>query len=246
MPAPFQSSTITTPIEALHALESARAARGVSKAELARRSRVLPQTVRRLLSDDSQNPTVTVLLDLLRALGLGLGFVEQPRDAEGAGPDQLYARLASLGAPLYGATTVDTRDGARPEVILTEGLVLSRRDATLARALPVALWKSRKRINHDFLRKEARRWSQARALGFFLDLTAVLSGDPTLAREAAKLRGHAPLRTRQFFEPTTPRERQLAELKTPDVARRWGFRMNMDLDSFASTFRKVGRKRNLP
>ena len=34
-------------------------------------------------------------------------------------------------------------------------------------------------------------------------------------------------------------ERTLAELCTPDVARRWGFRMNMDLECFASLFRKA-------
>jgi hypothetical protein len=50
-----------------------------------------------------------------------------------------------------------------------------------------------------------------------------------------------PLKTTQFFQPTTRRERQLAELKTPEVARKWGFRMNMGLDSFASMFEKGAR-----
>jgi hypothetical protein len=32
----------------------------------------------------------------------------------------------------------------------------------------------------------------------------------------------------------------LARGKTPPLARRWGYLMNMDLDSFASAFRKHG------
>ena len=32
--------------------------------------------------------------------------------------------------------------------------------------------------------------------------------------------------------------RDLADAKTPKVARDWGFRMNMDYDSFQSTFDK--------
>jgi hypothetical protein len=45
-------------------------------------------------------------------------------------------------------------------------------------------------------------------------------------------------RPTQFFQPTTLRERRLAELRTPEVARKWGFRMNMGMDSFESMFRK--------
>ena len=39
-------------------------------------------------------------------------------------------------------------------------------------------------------------------------------------------------------QPTTSRERKLAELRTPEVARKWGFRMNMGMDSFESMFAK--------
>ena len=38
--------------------------------------------------------------------------------------------------------------------------------------------------------------------------------------------------------PTTWRERKLAELRTPEVARKWRFRMNMPMDSFVSMFEK--------
>jgi hypothetical protein len=55
-----------------------------------------------------------------------------------------------------------------------------------------------------------------------------------------------PLRDRRYKAPRdffyaashSRRQRQLAEEKTPQVARRWRLRMNMDLDAFRSTFEK--------
>jgi len=230
-----------SPNEVLHALEGARVARGLSKAELARRSRLRSQTVRRLLTDTSPNPTLDVLLRLLRAVNLGLGFVELPAGSVGVDRDELHGWLAFYGAPLYGAAALDGRRAPKAEVVLAEGLSASRRDATLARALPVAFWKNRKSLDFVALREEAERRNQTQALGFFLDLTAELSGDARLRRLAARLRAQPPGRAVQFFRPTSARERQLAELRTPEAAKRWGFRMNLPLDSFASMFEK-GRK----
>jgi transcriptional regulator with XRE-family HTH domain len=230
--------TATTASEVLHAIETARAARGVSKAELARRSRVRAQTVRRLLTDKSPNPTLTNVLDMLRPLGLGLGLVEVRPDSAKSHADEVHAWLSFYGAPLYGSTTVDRRDVPGVEVALAEALKFSREDATLARAIPVALEKNRGQVALKLLRVEADRWRELRTLGFFLDLTAELAGDDAFKKEAARIHAEVPLRTAQFFRPTTKRERQLAELKTPAVARRWGFRMNMGLDSFASMFEK--------
>jgi transcriptional regulator with XRE-family HTH domain len=233
--------TATTASEVLHALETARAARGVSKAELARRSHVRAQTVRRLLTDKSPNPTLTNVLDMLRPLGLGLGLVEVRQDSVKSHADEVHAWLSFYGAPLYGSTTVDMKNVPGVESVLVEGLKVSREDATVARALPLAFWKNRGSLALKLLRDEAERWNQTRTLGFFLDLTAQLSGETAFKREAARLHSRVPLKTTQFFQPTTRRERQLAELKTPEVARRWGFRMNMGLDSFASMFEKGAR-----
>ncbi len=60
---------------------------------------------------------------------------------------------------------------------MTEALKLSHEDATVARALPVAFWKNRRRLALQLLRDEAERWNQRQTLGFFLDLTAQLSGE---------------------------------------------------------------------
>jgi len=99
-------------------------------------------------------------------------------------------------------------------------------------------WKNRQRLNMDRLRREAERRGQTRVLGFFLDLTTKLSGETMFAAAAAKLYARAPAKPTQFFRPTTWRERKLAELRTPAVARKWRFRMNMPMDSFVSMFEK--------
>lgn len=229
-------ATATTAKEVLRTLEEARAARGVSKAELARQTRLPAQTVRRLLTDKTPNPTLTNVLDLLRPLGLGLQLAKLPADESDA--NRVHAWLSFYGAPLYGASGVDPKDLPGFEAAVAEALKRSRTDATLARALPVALAKNRGKLSLALLRDEARRWNELRSLGFFLDLTAELAGDDALKREAASLRAEVGSRTVQFFRPTTKLERQLAELKTPEVARRWGFRMNMGMDSFTSMFEK--------
>jgi transcriptional regulator with XRE-family HTH domain len=232
----------TTTDELLSALEAARANRGLSKAELARLSRVRAQTVRRLLTDHTQNPTISNVLDLLRPLGLGLGLVELPKPDFATHEDRIYAWLSFYGAPLYGSSRVSSKTLPGFEVVAAEGIKASRSDATIARTVPILLWKNRIRIDWKLLRKEADRWGQSSALGFFLDLTAQLSGDMVFKREANKVfHSRSSKRSTQFFQPTTAIERQLAELKTPKVARRWGFRMNMGLDSFASTFEKASR-----
>jgi hypothetical protein len=218
---------------------------GMSKAELARRGRLPPETVRRLLTSQEANPHLSLVVDLLRPAGLGLfvGKLDVPAENAPADPQRVQAWLAHVGAPLYGSTAVNASDVPPPEWVLAEGLALARDDATLARALPVALYRTRKRLDFSLLRRLARERGQGRTLGFFLDLTAELSGDRSLAREARPLLREARRRVRasQFFKPRSATERRLAELKTPPVARRWGFRMNMSADSFASMFRKAAR-----
>jgi len=56
----------------LHGLDKARIRRGLSKAELARRIGAEPAVMRRLLSADGQNPTLTTLLKVATALGMAM------------------------------------------------------------------------------------------------------------------------------------------------------------------------------
>ena len=220
------------------AVENARASCGLTKAELARRSKVRAETVRHLLTSDAANPTLTNALDMLRPLGLGVDLVELPRHQAKPSREQVHAWLSYYGAALYGSTSVDPTTVPEAERVLAEGLKLSRESASVARSLPLALWKNRRRLNMDRLRHEAEVRGQGRVLGFFLDLTAKLSGEALFAAEAAKLHALAPSKPTQFFRPTTWRERKLAELRTPEVARKWRFRMNIPMDSFVSMFAK--------
>jgi transcriptional regulator with XRE-family HTH domain len=251
------SQAAATTAGVMHAVESARVSRGLSKAELARRGRVRPETVRHLLTDTHANPTLSTVLDMLRPLGLGLDVVALSDPSVEPTSDVLKGWLAHYGAALYGPET-DPATVPPPETVLAAGLKLARESASVARALPLAFWKTRKRLDLDRLLKEGERLGQARTLGFFLDLTSQLSSDPAFKDAAAKLRlgsktlgpktlgsktlGSKTLRflprPTQFFRPTTLRERKLAELRTPDVAREWGFRMNMGMDSFESMFEK--------
>jgi DNA-binding phage protein len=65
----------------INALDEARAAAGMSKAELARAVGIEPATVRRLFSTGGANPTLGTLATLAAALGLRLS-VEPLSDAD--------------------------------------------------------------------------------------------------------------------------------------------------------------------
>jgi len=153
--------------------------------------------------------------------------------------DELRRRLRTLGAPLL-VDAAPARGAPPPEVTIAEGARLARRDATLARALPVVLWRQREHLDWDRLRHEGRRVGEKHALGFFVELTAELGGDARLAEEAAPLRDRRVRKLHDFFVgQKSAYERRLAELHTPAAARRWGFRMNQELESFVSTFQKA-------
>jgi len=148
--------------------------------------------------------------------------------------------LAHYGGSLYGTTAVKADEVPRPEYVLAEAVKLARQDAAVARALPVALYRTRAHLDMAELRRLATERGEGRALGFFLELTAELAGDQALARAARPLRPRRPRqRATQFFPVRSRLERRLAEAKTPPVARRWDFRMNMGLDTFEGMFRKA-------
>lgn len=155
---------------------------------------------------------------------------QQPND------DEVVSWLKHLGAPLTGpaASAPPT-----PEVALAHGLQLARRDAAVARVLPICIARHRHRLDFVRLRWEARRLGEHQTLGFFFELTHALSGDRALLDEASVLRDRRFRKTRDFFlGSASQRARQLAELNTPQLARRWNFRMNMGLDSFETLFAK--------
>jgi hypothetical protein len=149
----------------------------------------------------------------------------------------LKVKLAGLGLP------VDSRKfqpsgQEETESLLADGCELARKDASVARVLPVLIYRLKDRLNYELLRKFCSRKNQIQAMGFFLELTAHLSGDSVLLAVAGRFRDRRITRVHDFFPITTETGRQLAELKTPKLAREWNWLMNMSIDSFRRPFRK--------
>jgi hypothetical protein len=151
--------------------------------------------------------------------------------------DTLLWNLKRWGAPL-------ADEGRSPkklslEETLGSGLVLARRRPNVARVWPIVFAKNRDELNLDVLAQVARRFHQKRALGFFLSLMQKLLKDARLAKAERQLREKRSLKTVDFFVIRRGRRaRALAAKRTPALARKWGFRMNMPLDSFVAIFRK--------
>jgi hypothetical protein len=144
--------------------------------------------------------------------------------------------LRTLGAPLP-AEPISLAESPVEEV-LVRGVALAHCDPAVARALPLSFWKSRERIDPQRLLDAARRLGERQGVGFFLELTAQLSGDRRLTAWSRSFGDRRRKVVRDLFlVPVGSKfQNRLAEERTPAVARRWGFRMNMDLESFRSLF----------
>ncbi len=152
--------------------------------------------------------------------------------------DRVRGWLTTLGAPLLVSLEVSGRMPSL-EKALAEALTLSHDDATVARVLPLVFWAQRDRVDYDRLVREATRLNERQTLGFFLELTGRLARDHRLASLSRRLRDRRRSRVRPFF--SRPHGRMAlaaARRKTPSLARRWGYLMNMGLESFASAFAK--------
>lgn len=169
----------------------------------------------------------------LRSLVESVGVVLFPAE-----PDRIRGQLRALGAPLL-EEPADVPAGPVDEIIV-RGVALAHSDPGIARALPVCLFRVRDRLDPGRLGVCARRMGERHAVGFFLDLTAELAGGETFSGWSRPLRDHRrKLANDFFFGPAgSGLQRRLAEERTPDAARRWGFRMNMDLESFRTLFEK--------
>ena len=155
----------------------------------------------------------------------------------GADEHELRGQLAALGAPLGGPAPKNRHLPA--EEVLAEGLVLAHHSPTVARVLPVALWRQREKLDYESLEQAATQRDERQALGFYLELTGQLGGDRRLARRARGLRDGRRTALRPFFSAGRgPLALAAAREKSPALARRWGFLMNMELESFATAFRK--------
>lgn len=150
--------------------------------------------------------------------------------------ERLRRQLRALGAPLVGEGT-EPLSGSIEETIV-HGIRLAHRDASVARALPVCIHAQRDAVTPEHLRLHALALGEKRALGFFLDLTAVVSGDRRFAAWARQLRDRRCTAMQSFFHGASRSalSRELELRNTPPPARRWHYQMNMNLDAFQSTF----------
>ena len=165
-------------------------------------------------------------------------LVEAPKDAgDEAYDDKVRGWLHALGAPL--PTPVPTEPAPATADLVADALVLAHRDATVARVLPLVLWRNWRAEDAGAFELAAAHRNERPALGMFLALAGELGCNTEFSVAARGLRDRRRTKCRPFFVVTQGRYALAAARRnTPPVARRWGFLMNMGLDSFKSVFEK--------
>lgn len=219
-------------------VQLAREARvGYASAYRELKAMVRNQLAVRVVDDGVETYTANVdypYADVVRRLVATRPQVAAPHTPEA---DQLRRKLRRLGAPLL---TEPADEMPQLEETLAKGVGLSHRDPTLARALPVCIARNRSRLDARALLAAAAQLRETHAVGFFLSLTSILANDAVLGDLATKFRDHRVRSEREFFDlPDTAYSRALADRNAPEVARQWGYRMNMDLEAFRTVFDKA-------
>jgi hypothetical protein len=175
------------------------------------------------------SPCAGTLRDLVRTASHNMPPVD---DAEAA---RTRGELRSLGAPLFDPP-VEVSD---VEVAMVRGVALAHRDPTVARVLPLSFKGAAARgVDPDRLLQVARDSGEKQSVGFFLHLTSLLSGEAYFRKWAAPFRDARNSALRSFFPESSSVAREAAERNTPGVAKQWGLRMNMSLDTFKSMYEK--------
>lgn len=163
---------------------------------------------------------------------------EQPPSSE-----DVKVNLVRFGAPLAwdGSSEMDLS----LEQTLAFALKLAHEEAVVARSLPVVFTEQSKKLDYAQLEYLANQLGEKQTLGFFLDLTAKLSGNHKMKRLATTLRDKRNKKTKPFFlsdEKASDTKKKLLDLRTPKIAKKWCFQMNMTLESFESLFNKFAKK----
>jgi DNA-binding transcriptional ArsR family regulator len=146
--------------------------------------------------------------------------------------EMLKRKLKALGAPLRGVQALEVEPGDYLDTLL-KGVALARRDPIVAKALPLCFWKLRESLEAKALLDVTTRAEEKHALAFFLELTSELGNDRRLLGLAEALRDGRMTSVRDFFQ-SHRRER----VRPFPLAEKWGYQMNMDLETFRSLFDK--------
>jgi hypothetical protein len=148
------------------------------------------------------------------------------------------AELRTLGAPLW----VKPRHVTDVEDALVRGVKEAHADPNLATVLPLSFVGAAERgLDPIRLLKLARDSGEKSAVGFFLDLTSLVTHDVRFNKWARAFRDRRCRAERPFFHGETRFTKMLAERNTPPVARDWGFRMNMPAEAFTDAYVKHRR-----
>lgn len=195
-----------------------------------------------LLSKENSNGKTTYRMGLPPDLknALLVLFNLKGRDHSNGSETDLRASLQALGAPLVLDVTPSARfaPDQTPEETLVRSTLQAKKDPSVARTLPLALARSAESLNPELLKYWAAKLHAKQEVGMFLELSAILAKSPKLKKLSLEFRDRRVKETKDFFETNSPLLRKLSEKNTPDVARRWKFRMNMSMDSFQSTFNR--------
>lgn len=172
---------------------------------------------------------------------LARGGDETRRTASSVTPklaeDDVRGWLQQLGAPLQTSPARGKAPGL--EETLSLALVLSHADPTVARVLPLVLWRQRADLDLESLAETATKLNERQTLGYFLELAGSLGRDRRLVAASRSLMDRRRRRPRMFFSgPHGRHALAAAQKRTPRVAKRWGYLMNTGVDSFKSLFDK--------
>lgn len=240
----FQSATRSAVLELLFV-------RGLSASvsELARRSGLSPRAVgnevRHLLPTglvhvDNVGGADVVRANTAHSAARHLrGLLQAPGEPA---PDASEAKkvresLAAWGAPL---ASVRPRKHHSLNEVLLRGLEEARHDGTVLRVLPVVLTRHLSEVDWKGLLEDARRRKLKAELGFLVDVSAALMNDASLRAQVDSLHDRRRRAMRFFPQVKSHYEAELAKQRSPDVAKRWGFWMNMSVDSFRGLLEKHG------
>src|ERR1017187_8129344 len=94
----------------MRSLEDARATAGVSKAKLAQLTGTQPAAIRRLLTMDAPNPTLSTVMSILKSLGYGLALVPKRPQAK-AGRTRKAGPVAATSLRFWGCAFGILRQG---------------------------------------------------------------------------------------------------------------------------------------
>lgn len=126
------------------------------------------------------------------------------------------------------------------EDVVLRAVRATRTDPSMARMLPVFLWRVQDQLDLEALTSKAGR--DALVLGYFLDVSGRVSTSTRFRPVVRVLRRRA-TNSRPVFLFTKiqdhPFEAMVAQERTPPHARRWGLLTGVGLDSFANYFNKV-------